>query len=154
VNRIESKRILGIDFGSTRIGLALSDPSGTIATGFKTINNTTTVYDEIAGIVTDHEIAVIVIGLPVSLQGGDTKKTEEVRRFSSELRKRIPVPIVFQDERFTSRDAMATMIAMNTTRKQRRNKGRIDEMAAAIILQAFLDTERARQKKDNHGRTL
>ncbi len=145
-------RALGIDFGSRRIGLALSDPSGTIATGYKTIECSGSVYDEIAGIVKDKDVAVVVIGLPVSLKGGDSRKTEEVRRFTAKLKKKLNVPVVLQDERFTSKDAMTTMIAMNTTRKQRRDKGRIDEMAAAIILQSFLNAERNRQNENNHGR--
>jgi len=141
VNEHRAKRILGIDFGSRRVGLALSDPSQTIATGYKTIQFNNSIYDEIAAIVDLKEVAVIVIGLPISLKGGDSQKTEEVRRFSAELSKKVNVPVVFQDERFTSKDAMATMIAMNTKQKQRRDKGKIDEMAAAIILQSYLNTE-------------
>lgn len=140
----EPKRILGIDFGSKRIGLALSDPSRTIATGYKTIFLSDSVYDELAGIVKEKNVEVIVLGLPVSLKGNDSQKSLEVRRFSSKLSEKLGIPIVFQDERFTSRDALATMIAMNTTKKDRRDKKRIDEMAAAIILQAYLDSERNR----------
>ncbi len=144
----QEKRILGIDFGSRRIGLALSDPSRTIATGYKTIQFNNAVYDEIAAIVDLKKVRLIVIGFPISLKGGESKKTEEVRRFAAELSKIVSVPIVFQDERFTSKDAMATMITMNTRQKQRRDKGRVDEMAAAIILQSFLNT----MPKDNQGR--
>lgn len=124
--------------------MALSDPSRTIATGYKTMQFNNSVYDEIAALVDLKEVTLIVIGLPVSLKGGDSQKTEEVRRFSVELSKKVSAPIVFQDERFTSKDAMATMITMNTKQKQRRDKGRIDEMAAAIILQSYLNAERKR----------
>ena len=152
MSEFETHRALGIDYGSTRIGLAVSDPSGTIATGLKTIKNSHSAYDEIARIVAENDITVIVIGLPVPLKGGDSKKTQEVRRFRSELQNTVNVPIVFQDERYTSKDAMDTMISMNTTRKQRRDKGRIDEMAAALILQYFLDENRKAQNEDTNGR--
>jgi putative holliday junction resolvase len=138
------KRLLGIDFGSKRIGLALSDPTGTIATGYMTIQNDKSSCDRIAEIVDEKEVITIVIGLPISLKGGESQKTKEVRSFSSKLQQHVTVPVVFQDERFTSREAMATMIAMNTTQKQRRQKAKIDEIAAAIILQAYLDGEKIR----------
>lgn len=152
MNFTRSERALGIDFGSTRIGLALSDPGGTIATGYKTVRFGASVYEELAEIVKEKDVAVVVVGLPVSLKGGDSRKTKEVRRFTAELEKILTVPVVLQDERFTSQNAMATMIAMDTTKKQRRDKGRIDEMAAALILQSYLDTKRKRQREANHGR--
>jgi len=138
----ETKRVLGVDYGSRRIGLAISDQSRTLATGWKTITNNDTVYDTIGSIVEDKNINLIVFGLPVSIEGGDSKKAQEVKRFAAALEKVVNVPIAFQDESFTSRDAMETMVAMNTTRKQRRDKGRIDVMAAALILQSYLDTQR------------
>jgi len=139
VNHDQPKRLLGIDFGNKRIGLALSDPSGTIATGYMTIQNDEMTYSRIAEIIIEKEVGSNVIGLPITLKGGESQKTKEVRSFSSDLQKKVDVPVVFQDERFTSKNAMATMISMNTTQKQRRQKGKIDEIAAAIILQAYLD---------------
>jgi putative holliday junction resolvase len=139
VNEYENGRILGLDYGSVRVGIAISDPSGTIATGLKTLRNDSTLISRIADLVREHQIGRIVIGLPVSLKGKDSRKTEEVRTFCRALEEHVALPIILQDERYSSKDALATMIEMNTTRKQRRNKGRIDEMAAAIILQSFLD---------------
>jgi putative holliday junction resolvase len=139
VNEYENRRILGLDYGTVRVGVAISDPSGSIATGLKTLRNDSTLMNRIADLVREHRIERIVVGLPVSLRGNDSRKTEEVRTFCRKLEEHVALPIVLQDERFSSKDALSTMIAMNTTRKQRRNKGRIDEMAAAIILQSFLD---------------
>lgn len=144
MNHDHPKRLLGIDFGNKRIGLALSDPSGTIATGYMTIQNDETTYSRISEIVNEKEVGSIVIGLPITLKGGESQKTKEVRNFSSDLQKKVDVPVLFQDERFTTKNAMATMISMNTTQKQRRQKGKIDEIAAAIILQAYLDGEKNR----------
>jgi len=136
-----TKRALGIDYGTRRVGLALSDQTRTIATGYKTIQYNDRVYTEIARIVDSEDVDIIILGLPVSIEGGDSKKAKEVRRFASDLEKEVHVPIIFQDESYTSKDALDTMIAMNTKQKQRRNKGRIDEMAAALILQSYLDSE-------------
>lgn len=144
MNHDHPKRLLGIDFGNKRIGLALSDPSGTIATGYMTIQNDETTYSRISEIVNEKEVGSIVIGLPITLKGGESQKTKEVRNFSSDLQKKVDVPVLFQDERFTTKNAMATMISMNTTQKQRRQKGKIDEIAAAIILQAYLDGKKNR----------
>jgi putative holliday junction resolvase len=152
VNSFHTKRMLGIDYGEKRIGVAVSDPSCSIATGLTTIRNDAGAIDAIREIVREKEVSVVVVGLPLSLRGGESAKSAEVRRFSAELERGIDAAVVFQDERFTSRDALATMLAMNTTRKQRREKGRLDEMAAAILLQAYLDRMRHDQNERNHER--
>jgi len=147
VSDTEPKRALGIDFGSRRIGLAVSDQTRTLATGYTTIENNDEASGNIARIVDEKNIDVIVFGLPVSIEGGDSRKAEEVKRFAADVGKVVNVPIVFHDESFTSRDAMETMIAMNTKRKQRRDKGRIDSMAAALILQSYLDIKQHKSER-------
>lgn len=146
------RRILGIDFGKRRIGVAISDPTGTIATGMKTIENDPCAYGEIARIVTENDVSMIVVGYPLTLKGEASKKAAEVRDFLSTLKEHVNVPIRLQDERFTSKEALSMMIDMNTTRKQRREKGKIDEIAAAIILQSFLNRRKFNEHLKHLGR--
>ncbi|HTY11144.1 MAG TPA: Holliday junction resolvase RuvX [Bacteroidota bacterium] len=134
------KRILGIDYGSARIGIAVSDPLRIIAQSVGTYANKPSVIQSIASLVTAYDVGIIVVGMPYTLKGEKGVKAGEVDRFIRTLKEKIAVEVVTLDERFTTSIAKQTLIQMGTTKKQRRtDKGKIDAMASAIILQSFLD---------------
>ncbi len=136
-------RILGIDFGTRRIGLSISDPLHIIAQSLVTLANDTTVLQAIRDIVQREAVEMIVVGMPFNLKGEKASKAQEVEKFIGRLEEVIPVAVVRWDERFTSSLAHDTMIRMGTKRKERReDRGRIDAMAAAIMLQGFLDSQK------------
>ena len=132
------KRILCLDYGEKRIGLALSDPLKIIAYPYKTIINSdiNKLKYELKQIITDESIESIVIGLPIGLNGKDTIQTQKVREFRSQILD-LNVFIYFEDERFSSLSAAKSMRIEKI--KTGFNKGIIDRRAAAIILQQFLD---------------
>lgn len=133
-------RILGIDFGSVRVGLALSDLTQTIAKPFDTIRYTDldSLIDQLKIIIQDNEVNKIVVGIPFNMKGNDTKQTLQVREFIIFLEKKINLEIKTIDERLSSIEAEKTMHKLNV--KTGHNKGRIDKIAASVILQEYLDT--------------
>ncbi len=134
------KRILGIDFGSVRVGVAVSDPLRIIAQSVGTYANDQKLLDRITSVAREYDVGLIVVGMPFTLRGEKGMKAKEVDTFVDRLKQNLGVDVVTWDERFTSRMAHQTLIQMGTTKKQRRtNKGRIDAMASALILQSFLD---------------
>jgi putative Holliday junction resolvase len=133
-------RILAIDFGSVRIGLAVSDPMKIIATGLRTIPNNARSIDEILTVITEYGISEIIVGNPLLLSGKESKTSVDVNAFVRLLSDRTSIPIALIDERFTSVMAQKTMMSMGVKKKQRQNKARIDEIASAILLQGYLDS--------------
>ena len=131
-------RILGVDYGDTRIGLAISDPMKSIAFPYKTIDNKSLEYliDFFKKLILEKEIDCLVIGLPIGLNGKDTEQTKKVRIFAN-LLKVLNVSIFFQDERLTSVSAKKSLIEQNI--KTGYEKEKIDERAASIFLQQFID---------------
>jgi putative pre-16S rRNA nuclease len=135
-------RILGIDFGGRRIGLAISDPTATIAQPLPTLTRRPGKRPPVAAIVElvrKHEAAEIVIGLPLSLAGEETDWTAEVRAFGAKLAERAGVTVAYLDERMTSVVAEQTVRSLGLKRSERERKDRIDATAALLILQAYLD---------------
>ena len=132
------KRILCLDYGEKRIGLALSDPLKIIAYPYKTIMNfgLNNLKYEIKKIIANETIESIVIGLPIGLNGKDTIQTKKVREFRLQILD-LNIPIYFEDERLSSLAAAKSMKMEKI--KTGFNKGMIDKRAAAIILQQFLD---------------
>ncbi len=137
----DGQRILAIDYGSVRIGLALSDPMRIIASALETLPNTPDLRSRIADLIAQYNVGMIVVGMPVNLKGKQERKAQEVQAFIETLRARIAVPVKTWDERFTSVMAMQSMIDMGLRKKQRQEKGRVDRIAAALVLQNFLDAK-------------
>jgi len=139
-------RLLGIDYGDSRIGLALSDPNKIIASPFKTIKNKGNKY--VIGLLNEikieKQIELIILGLPIGLNNQDTSQTKKVRLFAG-LIQILNIPIVFQDERFSSLSAEKSLIIQNV--KTGHNKNMIDEAAAAIFLQQFIDSKKNKDEK-------
>lgn len=138
-------RVLGIDYGERRIGLALSDVTGLLASPWKKLPNDSNVgaaarrlADEVRALQADESgLHTIVIGLPRRLNGEPNEQTARVQKLVQLLAVEVTVPIALQDERLTSR-AAEEVVALRE-RDWRRRKDRVDAMAAALILQDYLD---------------
>lgn len=140
------KRILSIDYGKRRTGIAVTDPLQIIAGGLTTVD-TRELLKFLKDYVGREPVETIVVGLPVQPNGEPSENQSRVRCFTGELKKALPeVEVVFYDERYTSVLAQQAMIASGIGKKRRReDKGLVDEISATIILQNFLE-----QKKLGH----
>ena len=138
-------RILSIDFGEKRIGLALSDPLGFTAQGLKTLErkNIKQVLNDIAETAKSNNVGEIVVGLPVNMDGSRGFKAEEVLKFVPQLENAAGVPVKTWDERLTSREANRLMIEEGLSRKKQRANS--DRMAATLILQNYLEYRRPKE---------
>lgn len=135
-------RILSIDYGKKRTGLAVTDPLKIIATALDTVL-TAELMPYLKKYLETETVEEFVIGLPVNLNNQDTDATEEVRKFAEHLKSVYPdVPQNFYDERFTSKMAMQSMIDAGTKKKDRREKGNLDKISAVIILQSYLSSKK------------
>jgi putative holliday junction resolvase len=151
-----SGRVLAIDYGERRIGLAVSDPTRTIAQPLDTLVRRAGKRPPIAAILQTaalYEVDHIVVGLPLTLAGDDSDWTREVREFAARVEARSGISVTLADERMTSVIATRAVRALGLPRGERQRKERIDAAAATIILQAFLDSERARpaEEADDNG---
>ena len=131
-------RSLGIDFGSKRVGLALSDRSNLIASPYKTLIYVSEkeLISQISLIISENDITIVVLGLPINMKGQDTIQTNKVRNFKDSL-SILGLPIIYEDERLSSISAINSLVLQNV--KTGHHKGVIDRTAAAIILQQYLD---------------
>jgi len=143
VKQIVMKRYLAVDLGEKRVGLAISDPSLTIAQPLKTVNFKTTkkLFQEIEGLITSYSVEKIIVGLPLTMKGTYSQKTREVEETIRLMRERFPVGVEAFDERLTTVQAEATLRAMG--KKPSRERKRIDQLAAVHLLQCFLDCRSA-----------
>ena len=138
-------RILAVDHGSKRIGLALSDPSGTIANPLAVILHRSRVEDAVlvADKANTYEAELIVVGCSLSEDGQPNYEGRSAIRFSSTLRKQVPIPVVLWDESLTTQAARAARIEMDVSRRKR--MGHLDDFAATVLLQSYLDS-RSKEK--------
>ena len=135
-------RILGVDYGERRIGLALSDETATIASPLPTLKRRRGKRPPVAPVARlaeEHDVEAIVIGLPLTLEGEESEWTREVRAFGRKLGERTGCPVTFEDERMTSVRAERAVRSIGLSKGEREKKGRIDAAAAVLILQAHLD---------------
>ena len=139
-------RALALDVGDRRIGVAISDPTGLIARPLTTIERASRDQDfaAIAGLVSQHAAELVVVGRPISLDGTEGPQARKVTRYAEALARRLAVPVVFWDERYS------TMEAHEILRRNRPGAGRdarvsgeLDAVAAAVILQRYLDSRNA-----------
>jgi putative Holliday junction resolvase len=138
---------MALDLGERRIGVAVSDPTRTLARPLVTITRTSRKQDiaAIGALVEEYAIARIVVGLPLSLDGSEGPQARSVRRYAGFLSDSLSVPIGFCDERFSTVEASDIMRA-RPKRSKRSAGDEIDAMAAAVILQAYLDLEAAQNR--------
>lgn len=133
-------RVLALDPGSKRIGIALSDELGWTAQPLETYERRTLEADvaHIRDLVSRHEVCEVVLGWPLRTTGQAGPEAQEVERFHQTLLDHLPVPVVLMDERLTSQAAERVLLAANVSRKKR--KGAVDRVAAALLLESYLAT--------------
>jgi putative Holliday junction resolvase len=135
-------RCLGLDIGDRRIGVALSDPGGILASPFSIIERTDDgqAIAAIADIINKEQVGKIVVGLPLSLDGTLSGQAEKVKEFADRLAEQIKIPLEYRDERLTT--VLAQRLKRASGGKKGRGKPRYDSQAAALILQSYLDESR------------
>jgi putative holliday junction resolvase len=135
-------RVLAVDPGSKRVGVAVSDPSGTIAQALTTVPAAPaeTLAERLAGIAQEQEAGRIVVGLPRRLDGSEGPEAKSARSLAEELRRTARLPVELVDERLTTAQAERAMIDAGTRRARRRES--IDQVAATLLLQSHLDRKR------------
>jgi putative pre-16S rRNA nuclease len=138
-------RLIGLDVGEKRVGVAICDETQTLARPLLTLNRTSKKEDfaRIAALCREHTIKKVIVGLPKTLRGEEGPQAQRVRRYADELQATLNLPIDFWDERYSSVDAQERL--MSASRKARA-KGDIDSAAAAVILQEYLDAVRGSQQ--------
>lgn len=134
------ERLLGLDIGGKRIGVAISDEMGSIASPLTMIDARSNVTQELDQLIKRYGISRIVVGLPIGLSGREGPQAQEVRGVADALAESLGVELVYSDERMSSAVAEQALISQGTRREKR--KQHIDAMAAAVILQGYLDHQR------------
>jgi len=129
-------RILGLDVGEKRIGVAISDPTNTIAQPFVVVERDGGEFSHISSIVKENDVGEIVVGYPKNMDGSAGPMAKKIEEFVGKISELVDVPIVFIDERLSTVEAERVMITADVSRKKRKKS--IDKVAAAIILEGRL----------------
>ena len=142
-----SNKVMGIDYGSVRIGISFSDETNTVAFGKDVLTNDAGCIEKITGIVKQNSIGKIVLGYPLNLKGHKSPQTTKVEEFEAKLRNYLnkslgegTVQIIRWDERFTSKMAQDSMLESGMKKKKRQQKSNLDIISAALLLQSYLDS--------------
>jgi putative Holliday junction resolvase len=145
-------RILAIDFGERRIGLAVSDPLGITAQGLPTIDTRRTrdVLSHIKAIIEDKQVTKIVVGMPRNMDGSVGFKGEEIKKFVSQLTQKTGMDVETWDERLTTVQSLRSMREMGV---KQREKGTADRISATLILQSYLDRQSQSQNDSTTDET-
>jgi putative Holliday junction resolvase len=134
-------RILAIDYGHKRVGLAVTDPLQLVANPLDTVHSKDLI-DFLKKYTQSEALECFVLGMPRRLDGSDTDATAGAKGCSTLLKKNFPqIPVHLHDERFTSRMAQQTMLAAGLKKKDRQNKATVDKVSATIILQSYLESK-------------
>ncbi len=138
-------RLLGLDIGDVRVGVAVSDPSGTVATPLTTLDGRKLAADpqDVVRLVDEYEAGCVVVGLPVTMAGEEGPQAQSVRRRVNALQERLAVPVTLWDERLTTAQARRSLAEAGLD--ERRIRESVDMVAASIILQSYLDAHRGEQ---------
>ncbi|HSX05340.1 MAG TPA: Holliday junction resolvase RuvX [Candidatus Saccharimonadales bacterium] len=123
--------LLGLDYGNVRIGVAVASTVARLPRPLTTLNNTEQVFDEIAELIQQESVGLIVVGLPRGMDGGYTAQTHAAERFAQQLAKRLSIPVELADETLTSIDAEAELAG------KPHNKAAVDALAATYILERY-----------------
>ena len=132
-------RIIALDYGSKRTGVAVTDELQIIASGLTTVE-TSSLFKFLETYFKENEVESIVLGEPKKLDGTETHSSQDVAKLKVKLEDKFKKPVFLVDERFTSKMAFQTMIDSGLKKKARRNKALIDEISATIILQSFMES--------------
>jgi putative holliday junction resolvase len=136
----EQARILGIDFGLKRVGMALSDPLRIFAYPYQTLSNDKNLWNEIKKIIDEKNVEKIILGYPLRENGLKSQVTEEIEKFQKDLKSRFRIEVILWDERYTSVMAQEKILESVTKKSKRMDKGLLDMNSAAIILQEYLNS--------------
>ncbi|MBK8945681.1 MAG: Holliday junction resolvase RuvX [Ignavibacteriae bacterium] len=136
----EIERILAIDYGEKRVGLAISDPLKIFAIPLITLENNKDFFDNLKKIFSKYNFISTVLGYPLKEDGTKTKLTETVEKFKTEIEKLFNIKVVFIDERYSSSIAWEQIKTSVVSKKKRKDKSLIDKNAAAVILEDYLST--------------
>ena len=135
-------RLLSIDYGKKRTGIAVSDPLQLIANGLTTVE-TSRLFEFLADYLQREEVACIIVGLPKQMNNQPSENMKRIEPFVNRLKKLYPhIPVEYYDERFTSKMAHQTMIDAGLKKKDRQNKELVDEISATILLQGYMEHRR------------
>ena len=145
-------RVMGLDVGSKRIGIAVSDPLGITAQGLETLQrrNKRLDFEKLAALIRDYQVTQIVVGFPLRMNGAEGVQAEKMHTFAAELRDRFALPVHLWDERLTS--AEANRLLRETEMSIRRRGQVVDQMAAVLILQSWMESQ-SRQAPAGTGPT-
>lgn len=134
-------RILAVDHGEKRIGLALSDPTGSVAAPLNVIQHVSRVIDaaQVAAAAAEHDVGLVLIGQSFDEEGNPNAAGRRAARFAEQLRAQTGIPVQMWDESMSTQDAHAAQLASGSRRSARR--GHLDDLAATIILQSYLDAQ-------------
>lgn len=135
-------RILAVDHGEKRIGLALSDPTATIASPLRVIKHVSRLLDaaQVANLASENEVGLIVIGQSFDEEGNPNLAGRRSAKFAEALKEQTNLPVELFDESFSTQDARATRIEMGVSRKKR--SGHMDELAAVMILRSYIEAKK------------
>jgi putative Holliday junction resolvase len=139
-------RLLGLDVGSRTIGMAVSDPLGITAQGLPTLRrkNKRTDLQELDRVVQEYGVAEIVVGYPLHMRGGETAGSQRMAEFAEQLRRRFGIPVHLWDERLTTAEAQRVLRESEISIRRRAQV--VDQMAAVLILQSFMENRRISQQ--------
>jgi putative holliday junction resolvase len=146
-----SGRVLGLDVGARRIGIAVSDPLGITAQGLETLErkNKRQDYERLAGIIRKYEVREIVVGLPLRMSGAEGTQSEKMRGVAEELHRKFGLPVHLWDERLTSAEANR-FLRQSELSIEKRGKA-VDRMAAVLILQGWMDHQKLAHTESTRG---
>jgi len=135
-------RLLSIDYGKKRTGIAVSDPLQIIANGLITVE-TSKLFDFLSDYLQKEQVSTIVVGLPKQMSGELSENMRRIEPFVNRLRKLYPqIAVEYFDERFSSKMALKTMIDGGVKKKDRQNKALVDQISATIILQGYMESKK------------
>lgn len=142
-------RMMGLDYGTTTVGVAISDPLGLTAQGIETIHYVEhkkhEVYERLSELIRTYDVERIVVGLPKHMNGTEGLRAEASARFAKGLKRKFQLPVDLWDERLTTMEAERILLAADVSRKKRKKV--IDKEAAVLILQNYLDKLRLEKSK-------
>ena len=137
-------RVLALDVGERRVGIAISDPTGALARPLQALMRSSREADfgAVAAIVAEYDVGLVVVGLPFSLDGTQGPQARRITGYADGLADHLPTPVVLWDERFTTAEAEEILRQSRSEKKRRRARtsGELDAIAAAVILQSYLDS--------------
>ena len=154
--KADSLKTLALDVGDARVGIAISDSTGFLASPLTILKRSATTVDEIAALMQKHEVSTLLIGLPLNMDGTKGFQAKKVERFAEKLKEALEavlpdqaatISIIFEDERVSTQAARELRLQRGTKMKKRRE--RVDAEAAAIFLQEYLDRKREERIKQN-----